>query len=63
MADRYEAPLILRPNVELFDCGFDGARFVRRLNEADERGRRRGQTAGLPTCGFAYARLFARSYA
>jgi len=39
MTDRYEAFLILRPNVELFDCGFDGARFVRRLNEADERGR------------------------
>jgi len=32
MTERYEALLILRPNVELFDCGFDGARFVRRFN-------------------------------
>jgi hypothetical protein len=39
MADRYETLLILRPNVELFDCCFDGARLVRRINEAHKRGR------------------------
>jgi hypothetical protein len=41
--DRDQALLILRPDVKLLDCLFDGGCLIRRVDEADKCGRRRFQ--------------------